>query len=119
MARPRKQTADLRTEAIRFYAKPSEKLRIQHAAAARGLTVSDYARLRVLKAADPAPAAPAFPPVSKEIINEIRRIGANINQAVRRFHQTDRVPPELPKAAATIERILRKYIEAPHGPEGP
>lgn len=117
MARPRKEPSELRTQSVRFYLRPAEYLRIQHAAAAAGMSASDYARTVVLKRPLPV-AGPAMAGLNGALIRELNRIGVNLNQAVKRFHQTDRIPPELPRAAATIDAILRKFLEASDGPEG-
>lgn len=118
MARPRKEANELRTAAVRTYMTASERMRLEHAAAVRGISLSDYTRALLLKKPLQT-TAPEASPLDHALMQEIRRIGVNINQAVRRFHQTDRMPPELPKAAATIERLLRqKLLEAPDGPKG-
>lgn len=116
MARPRKEPSELRTQSVRFYVRPAEYLRIQHAAATAGMSASDYARTLVLK--KPLPAAAAIPGLNHTLIRELNRIGVNLNQAVKRFHQTDTVPPELPRAAAAVDTLLRKFLEASDGPEG-
>lgn len=108
MARPRKPTHDLRSETVRFTVRPSEYLRIQHGAAAAGESVSDYARDMVLKGRVVVSQAPRK--LDHAAFDQLRRIGVNLNQAVHKLHATGRMPPELARAAAAIERILLETI---------
>ena len=111
MARPRKPAHDLRSETVKFTVKPSEYLRIQQAAAAAGESLSDYARSMILKGRVVVQQTRA---VDHALFDQVRRIGVNLNQAVRKlnatFHTTGRLPPELVRAAATIERLLTKIM---------
>lgn len=108
LARPRKPAHELHSETVRFTVRPAEYVRIQQRAAAAGESLSDYARSMVLK--------------GRVVINEtqtldhaafdqLRRIGVNLNQAVHKLHASGRVPPELARAAATVERIIMKLID--------
>ncbi len=107
MARPRKPAHDLRSETVKFTVKPSEYLRIQQAAAAAGESLSDYARSMILKGRVVVQQTRSL---DHAVFDQIRRIGVNLNQAVRKLHATGRLPPELPRAAATIERLLTKIM---------
>ncbi len=107
MARPRKPAHELRSETVKFTVKPSEYLRIQQAAAAAGESLSDYARSMILKGRVVVQQTRA---VDHAVFDQVRRIGVNLNQAVRKLHATGRLPPELARAAATIERLLTKIM---------
>jgi uncharacterized protein (DUF1778 family) len=107
MARPRKPAHELRSETVKFTVKPSEYLRIQQAAAAAGESLSDYARSMILKG---RVVVQHTRPFDHAVFDQIRRIGVNPNQAVHRLHATGRMPPELPRAAATIERLLLRIM---------
>jgi hypothetical protein len=113
MARPRKPTHELRSETLRFTVRPAEYVRIQQNAAAIGESVSDYIRSMVLKGRIVLQQTRAL---DHAMYDQIRRIGVNLNQAVAKFHATDRMPPELASAAAAIERLLTKLLE--DGPKG-
>lgn len=107
MVRPRKPAHELRSETVKFTVKPSEYLRIQQAAAAAGKSLSDYARSMILKGRVVVQQTRA---VDHAVFDQVRRIGVNLNQAVRKLHTTGRLPPELARAAATIERLLTKIM---------
>jgi hypothetical protein len=108
MGRPRKPTNELRSETLRFTVRPGEYVRIQQNAAAIGESVSDYIRSMVLKGRIVLNQTKAL---DHAVYDQIRRIGVNLNQAVAKFHATDRMPPELASAAAAIERLLTKLLD--------
>lgn len=108
MARPRKPAHDLSSEVIRFTVRPAEYLRIQHAAAAAGTTLSQYARSMVLKGRIVVKQTRGL---DHEAFEQIRRIGVNLNQAVKVLNATGRMPPELPRAAATVEKFIIEMID--------
>lgn len=113
MARPRKPEFDLRSELVRFTVRPSEYLRIQQAAAASGRTVSDYVRSVILERRVNVVQTRML---EHAAYDQLRRIGVNLNQAVRKYHSTGHPPPELESAAATVERFLLEVLG--DGPEG-
>ena len=113
MARPRKPPHELRSETVKFTVTPPERLRIEKAAAAAQKSLSDYARSMTLRGRVVVPQSVTL---DHAAFDQIRRMGVNLNQAVRKLHSTGRVPPELARAAATIERLVLKAIG--DGPEG-
>lgn len=109
MARPRKDRHQQRTETIRCRLRPSEKFRLQKAAKASGVSLSDFirgvlvdGRLKVTQEVRTFDA---------DLYDELRRIGVNLNQAVHRFHSTGDAPPQLLKAAAAVEKVVMDLIE--------
>jgi hypothetical protein len=107
MARPRKPPADLRSETIRFTATPAEYVRIHQNAAAAGLSLSDFARKRVLSGKTVLRQTRALEP---DLYDQLRRIGVNLNQAVRFLHAFKEVPPELAATAAAVEQFLTEHL---------
>lgn len=79
--------------------------RLTASAAGAGLSISQY-----LRATDPKIAAPRrnLPPVAHEILGELRRIGNNVNQAVRLCHQ-GRVPQEFLPNLLALDGSLRDF----------
>lgn len=88
---------------VRFSA--SEHARLVERAALAGLSLS-----QCLRASDPKIPAPrrSLPPVAHEILGELRRIGNNVNQAVRLCHQ-GRIPPELLPHLVALEASLKTF----------
>jgi len=107
MARPRKSTADLHAHTLRFTVPTAEYIRIQKAAARAGVSVSQYLRERERSGQTIVRETRALSP---EVFAELRRIGVNLNQAVRFLHTFRDVPPELLSAAAAIEAILKEHL---------
>lgn len=107
MARPRKPPADLHSETIRFTATPAEYVRIHQNAAAAGLNPSDYVRKRVLTGKTVVHDTRSLDPA---LYDQLRRIGVNLNQAVRFLHAFEEVPPELAATAAAVEHFLKEHL---------
>jgi uncharacterized protein (DUF1778 family) len=109
MARPRKNRDQKRSEILRFRLRPSELSRLQKAARAGGLSLSDFVRailidgrLRVIQEVRTFDA---------DLYDELRRIGVNLNQAVHKFHATGDAPPQLVRAAAAVEKVVMDLID--------
>jgi hypothetical protein len=113
MARPRKEQHERRSAVVRFVVRPSEYLRIAQAAGAARKSLSTYARELVLKGRIVVRRSQGL---DHDAFDQVRRIGVNLNQAVRLFNATGRPPPELAAAVAAVERILTKTFE--DGAEG-
>ena len=114
MARPRKAVTERRSEIIRFTATPAESIRIHKAAARAGATLSRYARTMVLEGRIVVHQTRTLNPA---VIDQLRRIGINLNQLARVAHREGRVPRELAKLCATLELFLMQHIT--DGSEGP
>ena len=112
MARPKKQPAEKRTEALACRLTPSERLRIEQAAARAGLSPSEYIRRQALIGRVTVPEKRGF---DHATFDQLRRMGVNLNQLTRLSHQTGRVDPEISQAAAAIERMIRREIDPKSG----
>jgi hypothetical protein len=51
--------------------------------------------------------------------DQLRRIGVNLNQLTRLAHQEGGVPPEVSRAAATVERFIVRALDPEPGPDVP
>lgn len=101
--RPKKPTADLRTNQVRIRLTASEKSRIGRAAGAAGLSASEYLRRRALGQAVVARA-------DVEAVRQLRRVGANLNQLARRANASGTAGLEADVEAALDE--LRAAVAA-------
>ncbi|WP_409562672.1 plasmid mobilization protein [Hyphomicrobium sp. MC8b] len=113
MARPKKADTERHSHTLRFTVRPSEYVRIHHGAIRSGLTISQYLRDVVLGRPITITQTRGLDP---DLFEELRRVGVNLNQAVKYMHTHETVPPELLSAAAAIERFLKENLD--HGAEG-
>jgi len=108
MARPPKGRDDQLSEMLRCRVRPAEYLRIRQAADGAGLSVSEYARSMVLTG---QVTIRQLGTLDAELVDQLRRIGINLNQAVHRLHATGEIPPELASAAAAVEAYILGIID--------
>jgi hypothetical protein len=115
MARPRKEPDQRRTETLAIRLTPSERIRVEHAALAAGLSASEYARALVLAG---RVVVRQNRSLGHAAFDELRRIGVNLNQLTRLAHQREQFPAGLEEAFAAIERILARELDGGAGPAG-
>ena len=108
MARPPKGRDDQLSEMLRCRLRPAEYLRIRQAAQKADMSVSDFARRMLLSGQVTIRQMQSLDP---EAFDQLRRIGINLNQAVHKLHATGRIPPELARAAAIVERYILGMID--------
>jgi len=107
MPRPKKNDDDRRTETLAFRLTPAERLRIEQAAIAAGLSASEYARELTLKGRVVMQQRLALDPAA---FDQLRRIGVNLNQLARLANQTQRLPPELSRVCAAVEQFILREL---------
>lgn len=114
MARPRKEKHEQRTASTRTDLTAAEKAFLQEQASAAGLSEADYVRRRILGfQVSPAPRR-VDAELTAALINEVNRLGVNVNQLARATH-TDRTPRlDWGELAAECERVLAKVAKS-HG----
>jgi hypothetical protein len=121
MPRPRKELDDRRSETLAIRLTSAERIRVEQAAFAAGLSASEYARSLVLAGRVVVRQNRAL---DHAAFDELRRIGVNLNQLTRLAHQRGQFPAGLADVFATLERILIRELEgevgqaAPNGPDG-
>lgn len=108
MARPTKPPHEKRTERLPYARLTvTERLAVETAANAAGLSVSEYARRAVLGLR--IEAAPPVAGVPVGLLSELARIGNNLNQIARRTNVSGAVPVYLPdvieQLTATLDRL--------------
>ena len=112
MARPKKQPAERRTVSLSCRLTMAERLLIETAAAQAGLSLCEYVRRQVLKGKVSIQQNRAL---DHSTFDQLRRIGVNLNQLTRLAHQTGEIPPQISRAAAAVERVIRREIDAEPG----
>jgi len=114
MPRPRKEDAERRTAQIgvRYTERELEQLAL--AAARAGLPVAAYIRQLSLSGRVVVAERRSL---DWPVLDELRRIGINLNQAMRVANARGRISPALESAAIAVERFLMQEIER-DGPEG-
>ncbi|MGH6837487.1 MAG: plasmid mobilization protein [Methylocella sp.] len=108
MARPPIGRDDQLSEMLRCRLRPAEYLRVQRDAQKSGMTLSDYSRRMLLSGTVTVRQTQTLDP---EVFDQLRRIGINLNQAVRKLNATGRIPPELARASAVVESIILGIID--------
>ena len=117
MARPKKPTSDRREQWIKARVSPAEHADILTRAARARLSPSEFLRRSALT---PTGASPAAEPVAVaeetaqaefELIDQLRRIGVNLNQLTRVANQTGYMPDGLEEALAKVDQLLDRMIE--------
>jgi len=103
MARPKKAAAESRGKSIAFRVTPEEKASIDARAAQAGMMRSDFVREMAMtgKVVVRQSKNPNF-----QLINELNKIGVNLNQLVHNAHIYGRMPKTLPGVLAEIERLV-------------
>jgi Bacterial mobilisation protein (MobC) len=116
MARYRATDAsERRTAKVTVQLAPTERQRLEAAAAREGKALSDYVRQLCLRRGGRAPvvAGTQRNPDAKALADELRAIGNNINQLARVANQTGEIRREaelgfvIDRLVATIDRVIR------------
>ena len=108
MARPKKATSDKREQWIKARVSPAEHADSLVRAAGSGLSPSEFLRRSALsgEVVVQQPREGDF-----ETIDQLRRMGVNLNQLARVANQTGHIPDGLEEALARVDRVLDRMIE--------
>ena len=116
MARYRATDAsERRTAKVTVQLAPTERERLRAAAAREGKALSDYVRQLCLRRGGrpPVVAGTQRNPAAKELADELRAIGININQLARIANQTGEIRREaeldfaMERLVTTMDRVIR------------
>ena len=114
MARRRRDDeSERRIAAIKVQLTPSERAELDRRAAMTGLQLSEFCRV-VLLSDVKAPAPPARDPdLIRKLMNEIMRVGSNLNQLARIANERRDLPryAELKAVEEKIVAALERVIE--------
>lgn len=97
--RPELSEDESRSARIAFRVTESERAQIEAAAAAVGVTVSDYARSLVMTSRPPRQSRGR---VDDAALSELNRAGVNLNQIARSLNRGGNIPADL---AGAIEEV--------------
>lgn len=107
MARPTKSDAEKRGRVTGVRLLPVERDALLARASAAGLSLSEYLRLAGLRRPLPSPArAPAAANTSFELVEQLRRVGVNLNQLTRLSHIDAVHHAELAAALDDLRSVL-------------
>ena len=108
MARPKKPTTDKRAQGIKARVSPAEHAEILLRAAGANLSSSEFLRRAALstEVVVHEPASADF-----ETVDQLRRIGVNLNQLARVANKTGHMPDGLEEALAKVDQLLDGMIE--------
>ena len=107
MARPRKKTADKRTERLpHLRCTKGELAQIKTKADQAGLSLSDYLR----KMASDGEVVVRQGGADFQLVDQLRRIGVNVNQMARRLNQTGKMPADLGRVWQRLAGLLDRVM---------
>jgi len=109
MARPKKPTSDRREQWIKARVSPAEHADILTRAARARLSPSEFLRNSAL--ASQVVVAEEAAGADFETIDQLRRLGVNLNQLTRVANKTGYMPDGLEEALAKVDRLLDRMIE--------
>ena len=111
MARPKKSTSEKRTHRLpHVRCTPSEYARIQARSSQAGITLSAFVRQMVLEGA--VKVTPSVQtPLDFALVNELNRIGTNLNQLTRIANTTGQMPGGLETIWKKLDGVLDQIIE--------
>ena len=108
MARPTKLLEDRLTERIKFDLRGSDFLAAIQAAEKAGMTLTGYARQQFLRG---RVVIKQTRQLDYGAYDQLRRIGVNLNQIARKFHQSGKPPKELSRMCVLIEKYLKEHVD--------
>jgi hypothetical protein len=113
MARPEKDPEEQRGKPIAFRPTDSERMEIQQKADMADMTLSEYVRTQALHG---QVLVTEYRRLDPAVFDELKRIGVNVNQHIRKAHVEGRQPdPDVMRLYAKIERIIDEDLA--YGPE--
>lgn len=108
MARPKKLPEQRLTERIKFDLRRSDFLRALQSAEKAGMTLTAFARQQFLRG---RVVIKQTRQLDYAAFNQLRRIGVNLNQIARKFHQSGKPPKDLSDICLLVENFLKDHID--------
>jgi Mobilization protein NikA len=105
VARPKKTYDDRASSAFRVRLTAAERARLDAKAAEAGCTLSRLIRAAVLGYRLPSP------PIVREAMNELHRVGGNLNQIARHANATGELADDLDEALAEVMRAVERLLD--------
>jgi len=100
------------TAALRVQLTPSQRQQLEMAAVASGARLSDYIRELSLAKTQPIVAGVRRNPEAKALLNELRRIGNNLNQLTHHANASESLPAqqELQQVTTLLKAAMARVI---------
>ena len=105
MARPSTSEDARKSRVISYRVTPAEHARLAHRAASANMRINEIAKELALSKSDTLKVA-TFMKYDPLLINELNRIGNNLNQMVKRFHATGRISPVMETLCDRIDQLI-------------
>ena len=110
MARPKTHKDARKARVVSFRVMDSEFARLAQRAAATNMRVNELAKTLALSKPDKLKVE-TFMRYDPMLINELNRIGNNLNQMVKRFHMTGRVSPNMEILCDRIDALIDEALK--------
>ena len=109
MPRPPKQPDERKTRVISYRVTDSERAKLAQRAATSNMRINEFAKALALSKSDTltVETTTRYDPM---LINELNRIGTNLNQMVKRFHITGRVSPKMEALCGRIDALIDEAL---------
>ena len=111
MPRPPKHPDACKVRVISYRVTDSEHAKLAQRAATANMRINEFAKALALSKSDKLTVETTmrYDPM---LINELNRIGTNLNQMVKRFHMTGRVSPKMETLCDRIEALIDEAQKA-------
>ena len=110
MARPPLKKDARKSRVISYRVTDSEHARLAHRAATANMRLNELAKALALSKSDTLKVE-TYMKYDPLLINELNRIGNNLNQMVKRFHMTGRVSPKMELLCDRIDQLIDQALE--------
>ena len=111
MPRPPKQPDTRKAHVISYRVTDSEHVNLARRAAAANLRINEFSKELALSKCNTLKVETTMR-YDPRLINELNRIGTNLNQMVKRFHMTGRVSPKMEALCDRIEALIDEAQKA-------
>jgi hypothetical protein len=108
MPRPKKDTADRRTEVVNIRYTKAQRLALESQAIAAGLSTSEFVRRMSLEGKVIIVQSRRL---HHDVFVELKRIGNNINQLAHKFNQSGNPSPRIEHTREILEQILLREFD--------
>jgi hypothetical protein len=108
MARPKKKLEEKLTETIEIRCSKKQKQLLQFKANGKGLSLSDFARGKIMGAPPRVQQANPFRAQMIKGLGQLGKIGSNLNQIARAINRREAIGSEVPVTGAQIQSALNE-----------
>ena len=105
MARPPKEKDARKSRVVSYRLTDSEYARLAHRAATTNMRINELAKTLTLSKSETLKVE-TYMKYDPLLINELNRIGNNLNQMVKRYHMTGRASPLMEDLCDRIDQLI-------------